>query len=134
MNRVFVDASFWIVYRDEDDARHASAKQIITDLFQRRTHFATTLPVVCEIHAYFTRNSQKRERVLKDFWNNPVLTIEEISHQDQEAAMELLRQNGDKTYSLCDAISFVVMRRLKANRAVSFDNHFRQFGEFEIIN
>ena len=71
--------------------------------------------------------------VLKDFYENPVVAPEEILHADQQAALELLRVNGDKTYSLCDALSFVVMRRLKIRRAVSFDKHFHQFGEFEII-
>ncbi|MGH7978612.1 MAG: hypothetical protein ACREE6_04510 [Limisphaerales bacterium] len=49
------------------------------------------------------------------------------------AAIELLRVNRDNTYPLCDALSFVIMRRLVIRRAVSFDKHFHQFGEFEII-
>jgi predicted nucleic acid-binding protein len=70
---------------------------------------------------------------LRELCENPIVTIERISHQDQTDALALLHINDDKTYSLCDALSFVVMRRLKIHRAVSFDKHFRQFGEFEII-
>jgi predicted nucleic acid-binding protein len=132
--RVFLDASFWIVYRDEKGDGHASAKQTVERLFQQRTHFVTTLPVICEIHAYFCRSLVKRERALKDFWNNPVVTIEEISHQDQIAAIELLQQHRDKTFSLCDAVSFVVMRRLNLSRVLARDNHFRQTGEFQIVD
>jgi predicted nucleic acid-binding protein len=134
MNLVFIDSSFWITYREESEARWPEAQRIIADLFRQRAHFVTTLPVVCEVHAAFARNLRKRAQVLKDLCNNPLVTIEDVSHQDQEAALELLSLHKDKTYPLCDAISFAVMRRLKIARAVAFDVHFRQFGEFEILN
>ena len=133
-NRVFLDSSFWITYREESEARHLEAQKLLAELFRQRTHFVTTLPVVCEVHATFSRNRRKRAHVLNDLCQNPLVTIEEISHQDQEAALELLQANHDKTYPLCDAISFVVMRRLKITRAAAFDNHFRQFGEFEVLS
>ncbi len=132
-NSIFLDASFWVVYRDQDEVNHAAAKQILADLRSQRTYFTTTLPVVCEIHANFCRRHRVRGKVLDDFWNNPLIKIEEISHQDEAAATGLLRLNSDKTYSLCDALSFVVMRRLNITRALTFDRHFRQFGEFETI-
>jgi predicted nucleic acid-binding protein len=132
-NRVFVDSSFWITYRNEREARQPQANRIVADLFQQRAHLVTTLPVLCEIHATFSCNRRKREVILKDLWNNPLVTIENISLQDQSAAVELLRLNEDKTYPICDALSFVVMRRLGIRRAATFDDHFRQFGEFEVI-
>jgi predicted nucleic acid-binding protein len=134
MNRIFLDASLWIAYRDEHEARHSDAKRIVAGLFRERVHFVTTLPVLCEIHAYFARSARRRETVLRDFWDNPVLTIEEVRHQDQKAAIELLRSQTDKTYPLCDALSFVVMRRIGVKRVLSFDEHFRQFGEFEVLS
>jgi len=133
-NRVFLDASFWICYRDEAEARHANARRILEALFRERRHFVTTLPVVCEIHAYFARAPRKREILLRDLWQNPVLTIEHVSHVDQQNAISLLRQHTDKTYPLCDAISFVVMKRLNLLHAAAFDDHFKQFGEFEVLS
>ena len=134
MNSIFLDASFWIVYREEKEDNHSVARRVMSELFRQRNHFVATLPVVCEIHAYFARDQGKREQILKDFFNNPVVTIEDISHQDQKAALEILQSHRDKTYSLCDALSFIVMRRLNVMRALAFDSHFRQFGEFEILN
>ncbi len=133
-NRVFLDASFWISYRDEAETHHADAKRLLAGLFRERRHFVTTLPVLCEIHAYFARSARLREVVLRDLWENPVLAIEHVSHADQTHAMELLRGHRDKTYPLCDAISFVVMRRLQLKRVLAFDDHFRQFGEFEVLS
>lgn len=132
-NSVFVDASFWVVYRDPDEFRRPLAQKIVADLFRQKAFMVTTLPVVCEIHAYFSRRPSIRQTILKDLCDNPIVIVEEISQQDQKSARELLDMNHDKTYSLCDALSFVVMRRLNVRRAVSFDKHFRQFGEFEVI-
>ena len=134
MNRVFIDSSFWITYREETEARWTEAQRILSELFRQRTRFVTTLPVVCETHASFSRNPRKRALVLKDLCHNPLVMIEAVSHQDQKAALELLSTHHDKTYPLCDAISFVIMRRLKIARVAAFDVHFRQFGEFEIIS
>lgn len=133
MNPIFLDASFWIVYREEKGDNHLPARRFMAELFRQRSHFVTTLPVVCEIHAYFAREQLKRDQILKDFFGNPIVALENILHQDQQAALEILKSRRDKTYSLCDALSFVVMRRLNLKRALAFDNHFRQFGEFEII-
>jgi uncharacterized protein len=133
MNPIFLDASFWVVYREEKEGNHPLARRVMSELFRQHSHFVTILPVVCEIHAYFARERTKREQILRDLFSNSVVMLENILHQDQQAALEILQSHRDKTYSLCDALSFVVMRRLDVKRALAFDNHFRQFGEFEII-
>ena len=130
---VFIDASFWIAYRDERQNLHEQAKRILSAVFRRRIKFVTTLPVLCETHGHFCRNAKKKHLIIQDFDNNPLVQIEAITNADQLQAFELLRSQTDKTYSLCDAISFVVIRRLGLNQVLSFDKHFRQFGEFEII-
>ncbi|MBU6410470.1 MAG: PIN domain-containing protein [Verrucomicrobia bacterium] len=132
-NRVFLDASFWVTYRSENEAHQPEAADIVRELLLRHIQFVTTLPVLCEIHAAFSRNSRKRALVLGDLWQNPVVKIEEITHRDQTTAMEILRLHPDKTYSLCDALSFAVMRRLGVSRAASYDKHFRQIGGIDVI-
>ena len=133
MSAVFIDASFWVTYRKKSDARQNDAARIVARLYHENARLVSTLPIFCEIHAAFTRDPQQREVVIQDLWKNHLVTIEEISMQDQANAMEILRTNDDKTYSLCDALSFAVMRRLRIGRAASFDRHFKQFGEFEIL-
>lgn len=131
---VFLEASFWIAYRDERQELHSKARQILIEIFRRRPRIVTTFPILCETHAHFSRNLKKKRLILEDFWNNPIVNLEAVTHQDQEEAISLLRTHADKAYSLCDATSFVVMRRLGLNQVLSFDEHFRQFGEFEIIS
>jgi uncharacterized protein len=133
-NCVFIDSSFWIAYRDKKDAYYGVAHQRLRELLRQKIVFMTTMPVICEVHARFARNQRTREQVLNDLCKNPLVRMEDVLHQDRNQAIELLRIHTDKTYALCDALSFVVMRRLGIRRAASFDRHFKQFGEFEIVS
>jgi predicted nucleic acid-binding protein len=130
---IFLDSSFWITYRDEDEARHPQARRIVVELFRERARFVTTLPVACEICASFSRDLPGRGQVLDDLFANPLVAIEDVSPGDQKEAIKLLQTNRDKTYSLCDAISFVMIRRLQIKRAASFDRHFKQRCGFEVL-
>ncbi|MDQ6631883.1 MAG: PIN domain-containing protein [Verrucomicrobiota bacterium] len=131
---LFLDASFWIAYRDERQELHSQARQILIEVFRRRLRIVTTLPVLCKTHAHFSRNTKKKRLILEDLWNNPIVNLEAVTHQDQEDAIGILQSHADKAYSLCDATSFVIMRRLGLRQVLTFDDHFRQFGEFEIIS
>ena len=51
--------------------------------------------------------------------------IDRVVHNE---AMALLRQRQDKTYSLCDAVSFVLMRQRAIIDALTTDHHFEQEG------
>lgn len=132
--RVFLDASFWIAYREPREERARRALEILRDLFQARSRFITTFPVLCEIQAYFSRHIVRRQTVLNDLWENPVVDFVDISYRDQQNAIALLHDHADKSFSLCDALSFVVMRRIGLRRVVTFDRHFQQFGGFDIVD
>jgi uncharacterized protein len=43
-----------------------------------------------------------------------------------QQAMALLQARLDKTYSLCDAVSFVLMRERNVIEALTTDRHFEQ--------
>jgi hypothetical protein len=47
--------------------------------------------------------------------------------------MPFVRAHEDKTYSLCDAMSFVVMERLNIADAIAFDRHFAEYGRFALL-
>lgn len=132
-HRVFIDSSFWIAFRNERQSHHGRAREIVSDLFSRRMQFISTPFVFAEVHATFSRSAAVRERIIADFWENPLLHMAEVSQVDHLAAIALLRHHGDKTYPFCDAVSFVIMERFEVKQVAAFDDHFRQFGEFEII-
>ena len=61
------------------------------------------------------------------------LFVERVHADDEGNAIALLRAHADKEYSLCDALSFVVMERLGISEAIAFDRHFREYGRFTIL-
>ena len=51
-----------------------------------------------------------------------------VTQDDHDRALQLLRARPDKTYSLCDAVSFELMRRQAISDALTTDHHFEQEG------
>jgi predicted nucleic acid-binding protein len=132
-HRVFIDSSLWIALRGENQTHHDLARTLLTRFFREREQFVSTPFVFAEIHATFSRSRLVRDQVIADFWQNRLMHLVETTQADHESAIGLLRQHGDKTYPFCDAVSFVVMRRLGVKRVAAFDDHFRPFGELEVI-
>jgi uncharacterized protein len=62
---------------------------------------------------------------LVDAPKNEVVWVDEILHRE---ALVLLFARLDKSYSLCDAVSFVLMRRRGLTDALTNDRHFEQEG------
>jgi predicted nucleic acid-binding protein len=56
-----------------------------------------------------------------------------VTRDDEQSAIAILREHQDKMYSLCDALSFVIMERLDITEAIAFDRHFREYGAFTIL-
>ena len=59
--------------------------------------------------------------------------VERVSKEDESLAIDLVRSHEDKTCSLCDAMSFVVMARLGIADAIAFDRHFAEYGRFALL-
>lgn len=47
--------------------------------------------------------------------------------------MQLLQNRQDKTYSLCDAVSFVLMRQRGISESLTTDRHFEQEGFVRLL-
>ena len=133
MNAVLADASFWVGLRNRRDQFHERSREIAHDLLGNKTPLVVTPLIFAEAHAFFVRVPAIREQIIRDFWENAAVHMEDVSLADQRHAIELLRTFADKEFSFCDACSFVVIERMGLRRAASFDVHFRQIGKFDVI-
>jgi predicted nucleic acid-binding protein len=131
--RIFMDSSFWILLRDDKEPGHRRVVDVMRRVLGERGELVVTEMVLAETHAYFCRSPFRSLQILDDFENNRAIHSEPVGPSDVREAIQLLRRQRDKTWSFCDAISFVVMRRLGIRKAASADRHFRQIGEFEVI-
>ena len=69
------------------------------------------------------------DRMLNDA-SIEIVWVDEGLHR---RAIELLQQRPDKYYSLCDAVSFVVMRERKIRESLTTDKHFEQEGFVRLL-
>ncbi len=134
MRRVFADSPFWIGVRNTQDPHHPRAKKIARWLVENRCLLVVTPFIFAETQAYFCRVPEMRRMVIRDFWENRAVTFEQPSYLDQKEAVGILQSHNDKSYSFADAVSFVMMKRLELQEVVTFDRHFFQFGQFNIID
>ena len=96
----------------------------------------TTNIVVVEAHALLLHRSRPgRETALKflDAIQGDAYDVVRVSRGDEAMAIELIIAHRDKMYSLCDALSFVVMERLGIREAIAFDQDFRSYGRFTVL-
>ncbi len=87
--------------------------------------------VLAELVALATARGLPRMAVLQflgDLLQNPDIETAWVDESLTREAFDLLSQRGDKTYSLCDAVSFVLMRRRNLREALTTDRHFEQEG------
>ena len=68
-----------------------------------------------------------------DLVDNPDIETVWVNEQLHREAMQLLVDRPDKTYSLCDAVSFVLMRQRNMTNALTTDRHFEQEGFVRLL-
>jgi predicted nucleic acid-binding protein len=62
-----------------------------------------------------------------------LLEVVWVGEKLHTAATRLLRRRPDKAYSLCDAVSFVLMRERSITEALTTDHHFEQEGFIRLL-
>lgn len=63
-----------------------------------------------------------------DLLENPDIETVWVDESLHRRAVALLLARPDKTYSLCDAVSFLLMRQRNITEALTTDRHFEQEG------
>ena len=129
---LFLDTSGLMCLFDKDDFRHEQA----TEHFKNAKYLLTTNYVLAEFVPLTHSRKLKRENALnflKSLILLPRLELLWIDENYHHQAMELLENRLDKTYSLCDAVSFVVMRERRITESLTTDKHFEQEGFVRLL-
>ena len=124
---MLLDTSGLLCCFDADEVRHDDAIGHYAAAVHRLTHnyvlaefvaLAQARRLVREASLAFVAELAA-DAEIELFWVDPVLHAE---------ALALLQSQLDKSYSLCDAVSFVLMRRHGIVDALTTDWHFDQAG------
>ncbi len=71
---------------------------------------------------------------LIDLAQSPRVKIIWVNQDIHQQGMELLGNRLDKGYSLCDAVSFILMREHRITEALTTDRHFVQEGFVRLLD
>jgi predicted nucleic acid-binding protein len=136
VKHVFVDTGAFFAVLVPEDLHHERARAIFTRASEERWQLVTTNIVVIETHALLLNRAhggRSSALAFLDAIERDKYQIERVNELDESAAAALVRAHEDKTYSLCDAMSFVVMERLNITDAIAFDRHFAEYGRFALL-
>ena len=136
MRRVFVDSSSFFALLCPEDRSHERAVALLAEADAQRWRLVTTNAVVIETHALLVarlRDGRRHGLAFLDRMSRTEFRVERIRASDEQRAIALLRRHADKEYSLCDALSFVVMERLRLREVIAFDHHFHEYGRWIIL-
>lgn len=136
MKHVFVDSGGFFALLVRGDAFHEPAVRLFEQANSERWQLTTTNTVVVETYAlllYRARRGRETAIAFLDRLVQTAIRIERVSERDEHKAIDLVRRYEDKTYSLCDAQSFIVMDRLRIVEAIAADDDFRQYGHRTLL-
>jgi len=127
---LFVDTSFILALELTDDQHHDSALQCWRSLATRQPTLVATSYVFDEIVTSF--NSRNRHDKAVEIGNrlltSTVIQLVQVEENLFFEGWNYFQRYEDKSYSLTDCISFLVMTKMNIQKALTFDRHFVQAG------
>ena len=129
---MLIDTSGWLCLYHKDEPEHRKTVELYKNARVRLTTnyiLAEFVPLAHTRGFPRMQNIKFTERIL-DSAEIEIIWIDENLHRQ---AVALLKERADKTYSLCDAASFVVMRMRGIVESLTTDKHFCQEGFVRLL-
>lgn len=130
---MLLDTSGLLCYLHRDEPQHSEAVRLINS---SKLRLLTHSYVLAELIALALVRRFPRSAVLTyviDLLDSPDIEVIWVDEQLHREAMKLLVDRADKTYSLCDAVSFVLMRQRGVTEALTTDRHSEQEGFVRLL-
>jgi len=131
---VFVDTFYWIARINPRDQWHQRATQFSSSL--KDTHLITTEPILVELLNYFSDYGPEM-RLAVALIVRHIMDDENITVTDKaflfEDALILFEARLDKSYSMTDCMSMVIMLDRGMTEVLTHDHHFAQEGFFTLL-
>lgn len=134
---VFVDTAGWANLFVASESHHQQATRWFKQARQQRQEMVTTNYVLLELVALLTSPLRVPRPKLFDYVDGirtaSYLRLVHVDEATDAAAWALLKSREDKSWSLVDATSFVVMQQLGLQEALTTDHHFEQAGFIRLL-
>ena len=129
---MLIDTSGFYCFFDEHERRHEDAYKFMQS---SETRLTTSYVLAEFIPLCYSRrlNQKKTLEFTADLLTNPLIEIVWINEKLHKEAFALMQNRQDKTYSLCDAVSFIIMRQRGITESLTTDKHFEQEGFIKLL-
>ena len=131
MARCFADTSYYIAPVNPDDETHELALNLTSEF---EGEIVTTGWVLNELANHLVRppNRALFLDMLAQMRADPSVTIVPMTQETFDRGLALYAERLDKSWSVTDCISFLVMEELTIADALTSDHHFEQAG-FKVL-
>lgn len=129
---MLLDTSGLFAFLDARDANHGAAAELLNAARLRLTHnyVLAELVALAGARRLDRRTTLEFVHLIADHADFEVVWVTAEEHR---SGLALLRERLDKRYSLCDAISFTLMKRRGLTEALTTDHHFEQEGFLRLL-
>lgn len=129
-NHYFIDTSYIIALEILDDQHHLQALSHWNRLISKPIYLSTTSYVFDEVVTFFNTRKyhSKALEVGRYLLDSPSVNVVFVSETLFYEGWQYFQKHADKTFSLTDCLSFLVMKKFQINTALTFDKHFSQAG------
>lgn len=129
-NIYFLDTSYILSLEIQNDSAHQRVLQNWATLANSNAFLVTTTYVFDEVVTFFnSRNLHyKAVEVGNRLLESPDLELIQIDQTLFDRGWQYFQKHKDKSYSLTDCLSFIVMQEREIVTALTLDNHFSQAG------
>ena len=129
-NSVLWDSSAILAVIDETDGHHEQALKVLRGPIRKTVPFITSY---IEVEAHALLLARVGRTMAREWLTRGAMHVVRPTPDEEAAARQLVVQHTDKDWSLCDALSFVVIESRGARGAFAFDRHFRERNRFEVF-
>ncbi len=129
---MLLDTSGLMCLFDRRGFRHPDALGFYNAAPTRLTHNYVLVEFVALAQA---RHAPRVEALafVADLFDDPEVEVVWVSEPVHQSALALLRERVDKAWSLCDAVSFLLMRQRGLTEALTTDHHFEQASFIKLL-
>jgi len=129
---MLIDTSGLLCLHHRAETQHTDAVTLFDAAFFRLTHSY----VLAEFVALAESRGLPIEESLSfvaDIQDDPEIEVVYVDERLHRDALSFLQERLDKTWSLCDAVSFLLMQEYGITEALTTDYHFEQAGFIRLL-
>ena len=125
-----MDTSAWYPLADAGHRDHPAVAACLAERIRDGARVVTTNLVVAETHALLLRRGGRGPalRFLNEVRSDPILVETSSTDLEGRAVSDWLERYEDQSFTLTDAVSFVVMADRGIREALALDRHFSTAG------